>query len=149
VPLNNRCFLHEYDAARDTDYSVLELIMTAPMVVASWINLQYYGSSVMPKTFGAGNKTIHNVVGQLGTVLGNGGDLGIGLPLQSVHTGDALFHEPLRLQVVIEAATSAIDAIIAKHPLLQQLIDNQWLSLSALDPEHSVLRTRYGIGAWH
>jgi hypothetical protein len=54
---------------------VLELIMTAPVVVASWISLQYYGSSVAPEAFGGGNKLIHNVVGGIGVVEGNGGSL--------------------------------------------------------------------------
>lgn len=148
VELLNRCFLHEYDCSADKDSSVLELIMTAPMIVASWINLQYYGSAVMPNTFGSGNKTIHNVVGQLGTVQGNGGDLGIGLPFQSVHSGKKLFHDPLRLQVVIEAPAEKIDAVIKKHNLLQEIIDNGWLSISALSVESNQLVTREGVGNW-
>lgn len=148
VNLENRCFLHEYDASADHDSSVLELIMTAPMIVASWINLQYYGSTVMPNSFGSGNKTIHNVVGQLGTVLGNGGDLKLGLPFQSVHTGAEPFHEPLRLQVVLEASTERIDAVIAKHRLLQELIDNEWLSISALSTTDDTLLTRSSPGTW-
>ena len=43
------------------------------MVVASWINLQYYGSTVNNRAFGAGNKVLHNVVGGLGVL-----DLDIG-----------------------------------------------------------------------
>lgn len=53
--------------------------MTAPVVVASWISLQYYGSSVAPEAFGGGNKLIHNVVGGIGVVEGNGGSLCPGL----------------------------------------------------------------------
>ena len=48
----------------------LELILTAPVVVASWISLQYYGSTVAPQVFGGGNKLIHNVVGGIGVVEG-------------------------------------------------------------------------------
>ena len=52
----------------------LELILTAPVVVASWIALQYHGSAVAPEVFGAGNKLLHNVVGGIGVLEGNGGD---------------------------------------------------------------------------
>ena len=43
--------------------ATLEQILSAPVVVASWIALQYHGSAVAPETFGAGNKLLHNVGG--------------------------------------------------------------------------------------
>ncbi len=62
--------------------------MTAPMVVTNWINLQYHASTVDNRRYGSGNKVLHNVVGgRLGVFEGNGGDLRIGLPLQSLHDG--------------------------------------------------------------
>jgi hypothetical protein len=105
--LEGRAFLHTYDWKKDAEngFGVLELIMTAPVVVASWISLQYYGSSVAPQAFGGGNKLIHNVVGGIGVVEGNGGSRP-GLPWQSVHDGEKLAHEPLRLSVMIEAPRS-------------------------------------------
>lgn len=133
--LSNRTFLHEYDYSRDSDLAILELIMTAPMVVASWINLQYLGSTASPNVFGSSTKVIHNVVGQLGVVLGNGGDLQVGLPLQSVHTGKERFHEPLRLNVIIEAPAESIQSIIKKHKLLQELSANGWLHIYSLERE--------------
>lgn len=79
VDLQGRSFLHDYDYRKDTDGSLLELIMTAPMVVTHWINMQYYGSTVDNKRFGSGNKTLHNVSGgRIGVFEGNGGDLRIG-----------------------------------------------------------------------
>jgi len=63
VVLDGRSFLHDYDASQDTDGSVLELLMTAPMVVAHWINWQYHASTVDPLHLGSGNKVLHNVVG--------------------------------------------------------------------------------------
>jgi uncharacterized protein YbcC (UPF0753/DUF2309 family) len=131
--LAGRAFLHDYDWHRDPDFGVLELIMTAPIVVASWISLQYYGSTVAPALFGGGNKLIHNVVGGMGVVEGNGGTLRTGLPWQSVHDGDRLAHEPLRLTVAIEAPRDAITAVLDRHPGLHSLFDNRWMHLFALD----------------
>ena len=83
-----RAFLHDYDWRQDKSFGVLELILTAPVVVASWISLQYYGSTVAPAVFGGGNKLLHNVTGGIGVVEGNGGQLRAGLPWQSVHDGE-------------------------------------------------------------
>lgn len=131
--LGGRAFLHDYDWKQDSDFGVLELILTAPVVVASWISLQYYGSTVAPGLFGGGNKLIHNVTGGVGVVEGNGGLLRAGLPWQSVHDGERYIHEPLRLSVCVEAPREAISAVISRHPLLRDLFDNHWLHLFALD----------------
>ncbi len=40
LDLQGRSFLHEYRHREDAGYAVLELIMTAPMVVTHWINFQ-------------------------------------------------------------------------------------------------------------
>jgi uncharacterized protein YbcC (UPF0753/DUF2309 family) len=133
--LEGRAFLHDYDWQGDSDFGVLELILTAPVVVASWISLQYYGSTVAPAVFGGGNKLLHNVVGGIGVVEGNGGALRAGLPWQSVHDGDHLVHEPLRLSVCIEAPREAMTAILERHPDVRALFDNRWLYLFALDDE--------------
>ncbi len=139
--LNGRSFLHSYDHQLDPDGKVLELIMTAPMIVANWINMQYYASTVDNHHFGSGNKTVHNVVGQFGVLSGNGGDLRTGLPWQSLHTGDAYQHLPVRLQVVIAAPRSAIERVIAKHELVASLVTNGWLHLLAIEQDNH--RYRY------
>ena len=126
----------------------LELIMTAPMVVASWINLQYYGSTVNNAAFGAGDKVLHNVVGTLGVLEGNAGDLKAGLPMQSVHDGRRFVHEPLRLTVVIAAPTEAIDAVIAKHSGVRELVDNGWLHPFACDDTGVITRRARGEARW-
>ncbi len=126
-----RTFLHSYDRARDPEKKTLELILTAPMVVTNWINLQYYASAVDPVAYGSGNKTIHNVVGRFGVLQGNGGDLMTGLPLQCVHDGEQLRHEPLRLQVIVDADRNDLQAIIQRHPHVRDLVSNGWLTLIA------------------
>lgn len=132
--LGGRTFLHNYDVHCDPDRSTLELIMVAPMVVASWINLQYYGSTVNNRLFGSGNKVLHNVVGTFGVWEGNGGDLRPGLPEQSVHDGQKLAHEPLRLNVYLEAPPHDISAVLARQPDVRQLVENGWIHLFALKP---------------
>lgn len=128
--LQGRSFLHDYDASQDADGSVLELLMTAPMLVTHWINWQYHSSTCDPLHLGSGNKVLHNVVGgTLGVFEGNAGDLRIGLSKQSLHDGTRWVHEPLRLTVVIDAPQDAIDAVIARHAVVQQLLDNGWLHL--------------------
>ena len=129
LDLGGRTFLHDYEHAQDPELNVLELIMTAPMIVTSWINLQYFASAVDNRSFGSGNKQIHNVTGQLGVLLGNGGDLMTGLPWQSVWDGEKLQHEPLRLLVLIEAPRAAVQAIIEKHAPVRDLVSNGWLNL--------------------
>lgn len=131
--LEGRAFLHDYDWTIDRDFEVLELILTAPVVVASWISLQYYGSTVAPGVFGGGNKLLHNVTGGIGVVEGNGGVLRGGLPWQSVHDGERFVHEPIRLSVCIEAPRDAITTILQRHTAVRALFDNRWLHLFALD----------------
>lgn len=139
--LEGRAFLHEYVWQADNGFQVLELIMTAPMVVANWINMQYYGSVVDNQRFGSGNKVLHNIVGgAIGVLEGNGGDLRVGLPLQSLHNGKRWMHEPLRLSVFIEAPEMAMDDIIARHALVQQLVEHGWLHLLRIGEDGNTYR---------
>ena len=147
LDLGGRVFLHSYEWRQDADFGVLELIMTAPMVVASWINLQYYGSTVNNRVFGSGNKTLHNVVGTLGVLQGNGGDLQAGLPWQSVHDGTRFVHEPLRLSVFLEAPRAQIDGVIARQSGVRDLVENGWVHLHAIDDAGRIHRYR-GAGRW-
>ena len=136
MDLAGRSFLHDYDHRLDPDKSVLTLIMTAPMVVTNWINLQYHASTVDNRRYGSGNKLLHNVVGgRLGVFEGNGGDLRIGLPMQSLHDGQVLRHNPLRLSVFIEAPREAIDAVMAEHVVVRDLVGNGWMHLFWLEPQ--------------
>ena len=136
INLSGRCFLHDYSSADDPDGKILELIMTAPMVVAHWINMQYYASTVDPIRYGSGNKTLHNVVGgRIGVFEGNTGDLRTGLSWQSVHDGQRFMHTPLRLTVVIDAPRAAIDAVIDTHPVVRNLVENRWVHVFRFDGE--------------
>ncbi|MCL7743615.1 DUF2309 domain-containing protein [Guyparkeria hydrothermalis] len=148
LDLGGRSFLHDYDWRQDEGFGVLNLILTAPLVVASWINLQYYGSTVDNERQGSGNKVLHNVVGGLvGVLEGNGGDLRVGLSMQSLHDGENWRHEPLRLSAFIEAPAKAIDEIIAGNETLQHLIDNRWITLLRIADDGEVQRRR-AHGDW-
>ncbi|HWA59834.1 MAG TPA: DUF2309 domain-containing protein [Caulobacteraceae bacterium] len=146
--LEGRAFLHSYDRRSDPDLTVLELILTAPMIVASWISLQYYGSTVDNAAFGAGDKTLHNVCGRLGVLEGNAGDLRTGLPLQSVHDGERFVHEPVRLSVFIAADRGDIGTVLARHPPVKALLDNRWIHLFALDDRGCATHRYAGADNW-
>jgi uncharacterized protein YbcC (UPF0753/DUF2309 family) len=133
LDLAGRVFLHDYDWRLDQDFRVLELIMTAPMVVANWINLQYYGSTVNNRAFGSGNKVLHNVAGTVGVLEGNAGDLKVGVPLQSIYDGTRLMHDPVRLNVLIEAPIEALNGVLSQHKPVRALVDNGWLHLFRID----------------
>jgi uncharacterized protein YbcC (UPF0753/DUF2309 family) len=148
MDLDGRAFLHEYVWQKDAGFKILELIMTAPMVVANWINMQYYGSVVDNPRFGSGNKVLHNIVGgAIGVLEGNGGDLRVGLSLQSLHDGKRWVHEPLRLSVFIEAPEAAMDDIVARHDLVRQLVENGWLHLFRIGDDGAAYR-RVAAADW-
>lgn len=148
--LKGESFLHDYDFRADAqnDFAVLELILTAPVVVASWISLQYYASTVAPELYGAGNKLLHNVVGGIGVYEGNGGHLRTGLPIQSVHDGNTFVHDPARLTVCIDAPTDAINTVLQKHPAVRALFDNGWLHLLAFNNEGKLDHRYLGDCKW-
>jgi uncharacterized protein YbcC (UPF0753/DUF2309 family) len=148
VDLEGRVFLHDYRAEDDRDGAILEAILAGPVVVAHWINFQYYASTVDNARYGCGNKVLHNIVGgHLGVFEGNGGDLRIGLSLQSLHDGERWMHTPLRLAVFIEASRDAIDRVLARQPKVTELVDNEWIHLCQLDATERTVFTRRR-GAW-
>lgn len=148
--LQGRVFLHDYDSQADAanHYSVLELLMTAPMIVTHWINMQYNASMTDNHKFGSGNKLLHNAVGgNLGVFEGNAGDLRIGLARQSLHDGERWMHTPVRLAVYIAAPAEAIADIVARHTMLQELVNNDWIELYQWQAEAGFARLYQG--RWH
>ena len=149
--LEGRAFLHSYRWQDDDDGAALEVILTAPMVVAEWINTQYYFSSVDPDHFGSGSKVLHNLVGRVGVLSGPRGDLKPGLPLQAVAErvdadGVLLRHAPLRLLTVVQAPLDRVAAVVERNPVLQKLFGNGWVSLVVLDPSRDAPQ-RYTPGS--
>ena len=132
--LEGRCFMHSYNWKLDPEGKALAGIMGGPMVVTQWINNHYYFSTVDNDTFGGGSKITHNVTGHFGVVQGNGGDLKMGLPLQSLKASDTeMYHQPLRLTTIIHAPIERVESIIRDHKHLQMLLDNEWMYLKVID----------------
>jgi len=148
LSLDGRAFLHSYDPASDPDGALLEKIMTAPLIVGEWINMEYYHSAVSPWVYGSGTKVIHNVVAGVGVMLGSKGDLQGGLPLQSVNDGASHYHEPMRLLAVIEAPTDRISMLVERHAILQNLFHNGWVNLLALDPDTQAVHRYNSDSTW-
>lgn len=145
--MDDRCFLHSYAWELDETGAALEGIMQGPMVVTQWINNHYYFSSVANDTLGGGNKITHNVTGRFGVVQGNGGDLKMGLPLQSLRASDThLYHKPLRLSVLIQAPMGRVETILRRNENLLALLDNEWIYLLVMDPTKEDMVKRYEKG---
>ena len=136
--LDGRCFMHSYNWKSDTEGTALAGIMGGPMVVTQWINNHYYFSTVDNDKFGGGSKITHNITGQFGVVQGNGGDLKMGLPLQSLKASDTeMYHQPLRLTTIIHAPLGRVELILRKNKHLETLLDNEWMYLKVIDSNDS------------
>jgi uncharacterized protein YbcC (UPF0753/DUF2309 family) len=136
IDLDGRAFLHSYDWRSDPDGTALATILTAPMVVAQWINCQYLFSTIDNRRYGSGDKVTQNVIGGLGVVQGNGGDLAIGLPRQSLFADDGTpFHVPQRLMTVVLAPLARVAAVVEAHDILRRLFGKGWVHLVVIDPE--------------
>lgn len=146
--LGGRSFLHSYVAERDPDGVALETIMTAPLVVAQWISSQYYFSTVEPDVFGAGDKMLHNPVGGVGVVVGQSGDLAVGLPMQSVMLGEQRAHDPLRLLAVVQAPLDRIEEIILRNSGLRELVEGEWIHVVARASDNDSWSFRTPSGGW-
>ena len=149
LDLEGRCFLHSYDWSQDEQLTSLETILTAPMVVAEWINTQYLFSTIDNVTYGSGSKVTHNVTGTIGVMQGNGSDLMHGLPLQSVKSTDALnFHQPQRLLTVIYAPREKVSMIIDRQEILKTLFFNAWVHLIVIEPTENKAYQLQTTGEW-
>lgn len=136
LDLEGRAFLHSYDWKQDYNGALLTNILTAPMVVAQWINTQYLFSTLDNVAFGGGNKITQNVTGKFAVMQGNASDLMTGLPFQSVYESHTQkYHQTLRLMTVVYAPCALINQIVNKQSILQKLFSNGWLSLVCMTPE--------------
>lgn len=132
--LDRRAFLASYDATLDPRGEVLRRTLKAVLPVVAGISLEYFFSTVDPRTYGCGTKLPHNVTAFLGVMDGAQSDLRTGLPWQMVE-----IHEPVRLTLVVECSLDAMREVLAQEPPLGRLVENRWLFVACLDPSSGEL----------
>jgi uncharacterized protein YbcC (UPF0753/DUF2309 family) len=146
--LDGRAFLHSYDYRLDPKRRLLENILTGPLVVGQWINMEHYFSTVDNERFGSGSKVYHNVAGRFGVMTGNFSDLRTGLPSQTVLKNGMPYHQPMRLITVIEApfemASQAVNSVVT----VKRLVKNEWIRLVIIDPQTAQV-CLFQDGEWH
>jgi len=145
--LDGRAFLHSYDYRVDRKLRLLENILTGPLVVAQWINMEHYFSTVDNEHYGSGSKVYHNVAGRFGVMTGNLSDLRTGLPAQTVLARGQPYHEPMRLITVIEAPLARVDAAINRVAVIRRLLHNGWIRMLVIDPETGKVHL-HSAGQW-
>lgn len=133
--LEGRAFLHSYNYRIDPKLRLLENILTGPLVVGQWINMEHYFSTVDNHHYGSGSKVNHNVAGHFGVMTGNISDLRTGLPSQTVLKAGKPYHEPVRLVTLIEAPYDHAVKALARVSSVKTLVNNGWLRLLIFDPE--------------
>ncbi|WP_018882361.1 MULTISPECIES: DUF2309 domain-containing protein [unclassified Thioalkalivibrio] len=145
--LDGRTFLHSYDYRLDPRGRLLANILTGPLVVAQWINMEHYFSTVDNEHYGSGSKVYHNVACRLGVITGNLSDLRTGLPAQTVLRDGRPYHDPIRLLAVIEAPFEQARAAINGVAKVRSLVTNGWILVVILDPETHRIH-RFADGQW-
>ncbi len=147
IEFDNRVFLHSYDYTQDRLGYYLEIILSAPLVIGEWINMEHFFSSLDNKAFGSESKVYHNVVGRFGVISGNMSDLRTGLAAQSVHKKGEIYHEPIRLLTFIDAPFKKYRTSIDKIRKVSQLVYNEWIKMVFIDREEEAFFYYHGNSA--
>ncbi|MBZ5733458.1 Na-translocating system protein MpsB [Nocardioides sp. TRM66260-LWL] len=150
-----RWFQLDYHHDTDPDLAVLTGALAGPGLVAAHIMSAYGSSAGEPDLYGAGDKTTHNVVGDIGVVRGRAGDLSIGLPWQAVTPVDprrpdavlALRHLPARPVLAVQAPRERLRAAVAAVPTLEALVLHGWVTLWAVEPQPNGEETFVELGS--
>lgn len=134
--LNGQVFLHSYDYLADPSGDLLGKIMAGPIQVGYLINMQYLFPSFDPSMFAAGNKMLHQLSMGCMVTQGNGSDLMIGVPEQSVLIAPKQrYHQPCRLLLIFYCPKDQLMIALSQQPPLLWKLAHRWLQLMAYDPE--------------
>ena len=95
----------------------------------------YFCSTTDPHSFGSGDKTRHNIVGDTGVLIGASGDLHYGLPWQSLGpTPLHSLHVPIRLRLHIAAPDELLATALA-GTTVEQLAAHGWLNITSISTQ--------------
>ena len=147
IDLKGKVFLHSYDYRVDPKGLLLENILSGPLIVGHWINMEHYFSTTDNEVYGSGSKVYHNVAGRIGVMTGNVSDLRTGLPAQTVLRKGTPFHTPVRLIVLLEAPFALAKTAVERVHKVRELMQKEWLNMVVLDPTERVVH-RFVQGAW-
>jgi len=129
-----KVFLHSYEWEKDKKGFLLETILSGPLIVGQWINMEHYFSTVDNEVYGSSSKVYHNVVGRFGVMTGNLSDLRTGLPYQTLWRRDEPYHYPVRLITVIYAPFELARGVIERVFQVRNLVENRWINAFIIDP---------------
>jgi uncharacterized protein len=129
--MDRRAFLTSYDPTIDDEQStILAGLLSAVIPVCAGISLEYYFSAVDNVGYGCGSKLPHNLTSLIGVMEGAESDLRTGLSAQMIE-----IHEPVRILFVVETTPAAMLSVMERNPMIDQLVRNEWVQLSLLDPQ--------------
>ena len=129
VFLDRRAFLVSYDPTIDPSGSILERILLAVGPVCAGINLEYFFLDGGQRTTGRR----HQAAAQRDRPYRRDERRG----QRSAHRPARQMieiHEPIRLQLILDAKPDTVTAILACQPPLAELCNNAWVQLIAVDP---------------
>jgi uncharacterized protein YbcC (UPF0753/DUF2309 family) len=134
--MDRRAFLTSYDPTQDDEQStILAGLLSGVIPICAGISLEYYFSAVDNVGYGCGSKLPHNLASLIGVMEGAESDLRTGLSAQMVE-----IHEPMRVLFVVETTPEAMLSIMKRNPMIDQLVRNEWVQLSLLDPRSDQLQ---------
>lgn len=130
-----------HDGGSEDDLAALRDALAGPGLVAAGIMSAYAAGAEEPHLLGSGDKTTHNVVGDVGVLRGRTGDLAVGLPWQALSAQDPrgddgltlVRHLPARPLIAVETTRDRLRAAVAQVPRLELLVAHGWVRLWALE----------------